>query len=171
MKNEIKVIDFMGKRRIAAVLSLFLVVASLFSLFSQGLNLGLDFTGGIAIELGFEKDADLEKIRTVLKSTDEFNKAQVQNYGNSRTVMIKVVGVSNVDSAEVAVSLDSILKEIKAGNSFEIKKVDFIGPVVGDELRDQSGMAMLVALFIMLFYVAVRFSSQFSLGAVIAHFS
>jgi preprotein translocase subunit SecF len=170
MKNEIKVIDFMSKRMIAAALSLFLVVASLLSVFSQGLNLGLDFTGGIAIEIGFENELDLEIVRSALKVSEEFEKAQVQNYGNTKTIMIKVVGVANVDSAEMSKSISKLISASVKDNPFNVKRVDFIGPVVGDELRDQSGMAMLVALFIMLLYVAIRFSAKFALGAVLALF-
>jgi len=168
MKNEVKVINFMGLRMMTMALSLFLILASITSLFSKGLNLGLDFTGGVAIELGFEKEVDLENIRTVLKGSTEFEKAQVQNYGSNQTVMIKVVGLSNVDSSELSRILNNLLSDFKLQNNFEIKKVDFIGPVVGDELRDQSGIAMLVALFIMLLYVSVRFSMKFALSAILA---
>lgn len=168
MKNQVRIINFMSQRMLAASLSLFLVLGSFVSLFSQGLSLGLDFTGGVAIELGFEKDIDLELIRSILKKSPEFEKAQVQRYGSNQTAMIKVVGLANVDSVELAASMDKILIGLKTDNPYEIKKVDFIGPVVGDELRDQSGMAMLVALFIMLFYVSIRFSAKFAIGAIIA---
>ncbi len=170
MKQEIKIIDFMGKRMIAVAISAILVTLSLFSLFSQSLNWGLDFTGGVAIELGFEKSANLEEIRSALKQSEQFEKALVQNYGNEQTVLVKVIGSSNVDTAQVEITLNELLEQIKQSNFFDVKRVDFIGPVVGDELRDQSGLAMLVALFIMLLYVAIRFSSKFALGAVVALF-
>ena len=170
MKNEITIIDFMSKRKLAAAISLFLIGASLISIFSQGLNLGLDFEGGVAIELGFEKSANLPLVRSVLKQSKEFEKAQVQNYGNDQTILIKVIGVDNVDTGVLAKTINTLLGEEAVGNPFEVKRVDFIGPVVGDELRDQSGIAMLTALFIMLFYVAIRFSAKFALGAIIALF-
>lgn len=170
MKNEPRVFDFMRMRMLSMAFSVFLVISSLVSIFHQGLSLGLDFTGGVAIELGFEKDVNFEQLRLVLKQSPEFEKAQVQKYGNNQTAMIKVVGITNIDSAELTASLDQLLSDIKTENTFEIKKVDFIGPVVGDELRDQSGMAMLAALFIMLLYVAIRFSAKFATGAVIALF-
>jgi len=172
----------MSKRKLAGTVSLLLIGVSLISIFMQGLQLGLDFTGGVAIELGFEKPVDLEKTRTLLKADPIFAKAQVQNYGNKNTVLIKVIGIDSVDSAALGQSIKLLLDEdvVNSASSdapnddtkhaFELKRVDFIGPVVGDELRDQSGIAMLVAMFIMLFYVAVRFSSKFALGAILALF-
>lgn len=170
MNKEKRIFDFMSKRYIAFAGSILLVVISVFSLFIQGLSLGLDFTGGVAIEVGFEKDVDLPAIRQALKVSPAFEKAQVQNYGNAKTVMVKVVGDSEVGSTEMQEQLTALLESDFNQNAFIVKRVDFIGPVVGDELRDQSGIAMLVALFIMLFYVAVRFSSKFALGAVLALF-
>jgi preprotein translocase subunit SecF len=168
--SEIKLIDFMSKRRHAAILSVALVLASFGSIFFQGLNLGLDFTGGIAIEMGFEKEAKLEQIRSELKGSPVFEKAQVQHYGDPKTVLVKVVGAANANTAVFGEQLATLLEPVASENAFEIKRIDFIGPVVGNELRDQSGMAMLVALFIMLFYVAARFSTKFALGAVVALF-
>ena len=170
MNKEKRIFDFMSKRYIAGASSILLIVISLVSLLVQGLSLGLDFTGGVAIEVGFEKDADLPAIRQVLKASSVFEKAQVQNYGNARTILVKVIGDSEVGSTEMEQKLTALLKQDFDSEAFEIKRVDFIGPVVGDELRDQSGIAMLVALFIMLFYVAIRFSTKFALGAVLALF-
>ncbi len=160
----------MSKRYIAGAGSILLIVISVVSLFVQGLSLGLDFTGGVAIEVGFEKDTNLPAIRKVLKASPVFEKAQVQNYGNARTILVKVIGDSEVSSTDMEQQLNTLLKKDFETEGFTIKRVDFIGPVVGDELRDQSGIAMLVALFIMLFYVAVRFSTKFALGAVLALF-
>lgn len=168
--KQFKTIDFLSKRIPAGILSIVLVLVSLASIFFQGLNLGLDFTGGIAVELAFEKDADLPAIRSVLKTSPQFANAQVQKYGSNSEVLIKVVGVGGIDTVEISKNLKTLLSEQAASNTFEIVRVDFIGPVVGDELRDQSGMAMLIALFIMLIYVSIRFSTKFAVGAVAALF-
>lgn len=168
--KERKIIDFMSKRYITATGSVLLIIISIVSLFMQGLNLGLDFTGGVAIEVGFNKDVEMSLVRKVLKSSPAFENAQVQNYGNAKTILVKVVGSSDVNSTQMEAQFTKLLQSKYDVNDFVIKRVDYIGPVVGNELRDQSGIAMLVALFIMLLYVAVRFSSKFALGAVIALF-
>ncbi len=167
MKKEKTIIRFMSQRFLAMGLSLLLILVSIVSLFVQGLNPGLDFTGGIAIELDFEKTANLDEIRNQLKNSEKFSKAQVQHYGNDRTVMVKVVDTSSVDIADtqqLAVELEHILEAVKP---FGVKKVDVIGPAVGDDLRDQSGLALLVSIFLMTVYVSVRFSLKFAISAAL----
>jgi len=100
--KQLKIIDFMSKRIPTAIVSVLLILISLGSILTQGLNLGLDFTGGIAIELAFEKDADLPAIRSALKTAPELASAQVQKYGSNSEVLIKVVGVGNIDTVDIS---------------------------------------------------------------------
>lgn len=168
--KEKRIFNFMATRLPSAIFSLLLVLLSLGSIFYQGLNLGLDFTGGVAIELAFENDADLPAIRNALKASPDFGSAQVQKYGSNSEVLIKVVGMSGLDVAAVSQKLGTLLSEQVSENPFKIMRVDFIGPVVGDELLDQSGLALLISLFIMLIYVSIRFSTKFAFGAIVALF-
>lgn len=168
MSNKKFHFDFMQKRFIAAGVSSVFIVVSLLSVAFQGLNWGLDFTGGMAVELAYENEAPLKEIRTTLDGS-QFRGALVQNYGDSKTVLIKLVDIDETKQKTLGEELQDLLRE-KSEATFSVKRVDIIGPVVGDELRDQSGMAMLVALFIMLAYVALRFSFKFAMGAVIALF-
>jgi preprotein translocase subunit SecF len=154
-------IDFMGKRKLAMIFSAILIIVSLVSIVAQGLNLGVDFTGGTIIELGYEQDADLDDIRTVLKES-EFNEAQVQHFGSPKDVMIRLAPREALSSADLS---DNILKLLEDA---ELRRVEFVGPQVGDELTEDGGLAMLYALIATLIYVAIRFESRLALGAIIA---
>jgi len=158
-----KVIDFMGKRVFAAIFSLVLVVGSLGTLAVNGLNFGLDFTGGTLIEVGYEKPADLEAIRSQLTSAG-YESFVVVNFGSEEDVLIKIRESSNPKMAE------EVLGTLRANSeaAIEMRRVDYVGPAVGGELRDQGLIGMLAALGMMMFYVAFRFQQKFSVGAVSA---
>jgi len=158
-----KVVDFMGKRVFAAIFSLVLVVGSLGTLAMKGLNFGLDFTGGTLIEVGYEQPADLEAVRGQLTNAG-YESFVVVNFGSEEDVLIKIRESSNPKMAE------EVLDTLRANSesSIEMRRVDYVGPAVGGELRDQGLIGMLAALGMMMFYVAFRFQQKFSVGAVSA---
>lgn len=159
--------DFMGKRGLAAVFSAVLLVVSIGSFFVQGFNLGLDFTGGTQVEVGYEQPADLEGIRGTLKASG-FGDATVQLFGKPTEVLVRVPPREGQDKAQIGEMVMGVLAA--ADENVEKKRVEFVGPQVGEELRDQSGSAMIFALGLMLVYVTLRFQFKFALGAVAALF-
>ncbi|GAA0293767.1 protein translocase subunit SecF [Psychrosphaera haliotis] len=169
-----KVINFMSIRRYSGILSILLVIAALGSFATKGLNWGLDFTGGSLIEVSFEKSADLKKIRSVMDEIG-FGDATVQNFGSSKEVLIRLapqkksVDEANGEKITSAMIGDVIMEALQEMDSTATKRrIEFVGPSVGDELRDQGGLAMLTALICILIYVALRFEWRFALGSVSA---
>ena len=159
-------IDFMGKRKIAMFLSIALIVISLASLATRGLVFGIDFTGGTLIEVGYSQDADLEKARQVL-AENGFAEAQVQQFGTPRDVLIRLAPREGVKSSELSDKVFGLLSK-QAGGKVELRRVEFVGPQVGDELTEDGALAVLVALIAILMYVAVRFEWRFAVGSVVA---
>lgn len=159
--------DFMGQRKIAAGFSIVMLLASIVSLAINQLNLGLDFTGGTIIEVGYETDVELAPIRARLNAA-AYDDAIVQHFGSANDVLVRM---PPTDSAKekLAEEVVAILSQGE-GSAAEVRRVEFVGPQVGDELRDQSGIAMIMALFFMLVYVAFRFQLKFGIGAVAALF-
>ncbi len=158
--------DFMGKRKLAMAFSLTLIVISLASLAMRGLVFGIDFTGGTLIEVGYTQDADLEKIRQVLAEND-FSDAQVQQFGTPRDILIRLAPREGVKSSELSDKVFGVLSK-QAEGQVELRRVEFVGPQVGDELTEDGALAVLVALMAILMYVAVRFEWRFAVGSVIA---
>jgi preprotein translocase subunit SecF len=157
-----KQIDFMGKRRIAAFFSIALIIASIASLSIKGLALGLDFTGGTLVEVEYEQAPDLEKVRQQLQASG-YEKLVVQNFGAATSVLVRLSeGFNDKVGAQVVSSLSS------TGEAVSLKRAEFVGAQVGEELREQGGLGLLLALGIVMFYVAVRFQLKFSVGAVAA---
>lgn len=156
-------IPFMSYRRVATISSLVLLVLSVGSLSFKGLNLGLDFSGGTLIEVSYEQAADLAEIRDLV-FTNGFDDFQVVNFGSNSDVLIKVADKNgNSQIGEV------VFKFLQAADpAIELKRIEFVGPQIGTELRDQGGLGMLVALGMILLYVAFRFQYKFALGAVAA---
>ena len=155
-------INFMRIRRQTTVLSAILIVISIFSLFINKLNLGLDFTGGSLIEIRLEKEIDsLEEIRSLLQSL-ELNDFQVNYFGSNRDISIKVPGGGeSIDEEAIILNLQEFL-------NFEVRRQEFVGPQVGSELRDQGGLGLLAALAVMMVYIMFRFQYKFALGALLA---
>jgi len=153
----------MKYRKIAGIASIILFTVSVLSLSFRGLSLGLDFSGGTLVEVTYEKPVELELIRNTLNANG-YDDSQVVNFGTNLDVLIKVADQHGNSSVGEAVY--SLLNE----NSLqgELKRVEFVGPQIGSELRDQGGLGMLVALFMILIYVAFRFQYKFALGAVTA---
>jgi len=156
-------INFMRFRKIAISISLILFVSSIGSIFMRGLSLGLDFSGGTLVEIQYEESVNLQEIRNVL-SQNGYEDFQVVNYGSSLDVLIKIADQPGNSSLG-----DQIFSLLSSKNfSGELKRIEFVGPQIGSELRDQGGLGMLVALGMILLYVAFRFQYKFALGAVAA---
>ncbi len=159
-------IAFMSASKMAMAFSALLIIGSLFSLATNKLNFGLDFTGGTLIEVGFEESADLKKVREVLSAAD-YDDAQVMLFGSSYNVLIRLEPREGVKASELG---DTVISALKKGfdDKVEKRRIEFVGPSVGQELTEQGGMAMLVALICILIYVALRFEWRFALGSVLA---
>tara|TARA_B100000674_G_scaffold179232_1_gene145215 strand:- start:6 stop:905 length:900 start_codon:yes stop_codon:yes gene_type:complete len=154
-------INFMRPRKIASALSIALVILSIFSLSFKGLNAGLDFTGGTLIEIKLSQSTNLEKIREVLgsKLEDDF---QVSYFGSEQDVLIKIPGGSGNNLS------DEIVTALKNSFQFDLRRKDFIGPQIGEELRDQGGLGILAAMLVMMVYIMFRFQFKFAIGALLA---
>ena len=158
-------IDFLGKRKIALTMSAILIIISLISIVKQGLVFGIDFTGGTLVEVGYSKDADLEKIRNSLHNNG-FKDAVVQNFGNPNDVMIRL-GVHK-ESKDDPLSTQILRLLQKDGDKVEMRRVEYVGPQIGDELVEDGGLAIIYTLFGILLYVGFRFEYRFALGSIAA---
>jgi len=159
-----KVINFMGQRKLAVVFSIVLLVVSIGSLATRQLNWGLDFTGGTLVEVNYSTTANLSAVRNTLE-TRGYAGATVVSFGSDRDVMIRLPqGYSDQQGTALLV----ILQEEFVGGQVELRRIEFVGPQVGDELREQGGLAMLLALFLVTLYIGFRFQLKFALGAVAA---
>ncbi|MBA1241679.1 protein translocase subunit SecF [Pseudomonas japonica] len=158
-----KTINFMGVRNLAFAVTLFLTVLALFSWFYKGLNFGLDFTGGTLIELTYEKPVELGGLRSELAGAG-FHEAIVQSFGAATDVLVRMPGEDPKLGTEVA----DALRKVSGDNPATVKRVEFVGPQVGEELRDQGGLGMLLALGGVLIYLAFRFQWKFAVGAIVS---
>lgn len=157
----------MGKRKIAVAFSLLLVLASIGSMGYQGMQLGLDFTGGTLIEVSYQQPVALKPIRKLLADAG-YQDSTVQHFGEASEVLVRLPPQEK-DKDKIG---SQVLQVLSDGSTEEVKlrRTEFVGPQVGDELRDQSGLAMLVAMGFMLVYVGFRFQLKFAIGAVTALF-
>jgi len=165
MENQ-KEYNFMGHRKLAMSVSLFFIVASIVGLFVKGLNFGIDFTGGTIVELSYDKPAEVDTIRTSLQDSG-FERAVVQNFGSAEDVLIRIAPREGVNSAQISNQVMEALRENHSEN-FELRRVEFVGPQVGDELTEDGALAVIYALIGVLIYVALRFEFRFSIGSVAA---
>jgi len=161
-------LPFMNYRKGAMVFSLLLMLTAIVSLATNKLSLGLDFTGGTLIEVGFEQAADLNKIRNLMDNNG-FDDAKVQFYGSSRDVVIRLGQREDVKAEMLGNEILSLL-QTGTGQSVDMRRIEFVGASVGDELMEQGGLAMLTALICILIYVAFRFEWRFAVGSVVALF-
>ncbi len=159
-------IDFLGRRKAAALVSAALIVLALGSMAVRGLNLGLDFTGGTLVEVGYPETAELATVRASL-AAGGFPDASVQHFGTSRDVLIRLAPRGEMSSADLSTEVLNVLRTAQSGE-IELRRVEFVGPQVGEELREDGGLAALAALILILIYVAVRFEWRFAVGAVAA---
>lgn len=160
--TDLKIYDFMGLRKIAVVLSCIMLAVSIWSISVQGLVLGLDFSGGTQIEVGYEQPADVGRLSEKLEAAG-FDNPVVVHFGSETDVLIRLQGQPEQSLSD---RVYSVLQE--GGEQVELRRVDFVGPQIGEELRDDGGLGMLTALAIVMLYVAIRFQFKFSVGAVLA---
>ena len=158
--------DFMAFRKPAMLISSVLLLASVISLATLKLNVGIDFTGGSIIEVGYQQAVELEPIRQALEA-EGFGDAIVQHFGSANEVLIRLVPDLAKDKAELSSEIIGLLRST-SDTEVDVRRVDFVGPQVGEELTEDGGLAVLYALIAILIYVAFRFEYRFSLGAVAA---
>ncbi|TWC22062.1 MULTISPECIES: protein translocase subunit SecF [unclassified Pseudomonas] len=159
----LRTINFMGVRNVAFGVTLFLTVLALFSWATKGLNYGLDFTGGTLIELTYERPADVTKVREQL-ATSGYHEAIVQSFGATTDLLVRMPG----EDPQLGHQVADALQKAGGDNPAKVKRVEFVGPQVGEELRDQGGLGMLMALGGILLYLAFRFQWKFAVGAIVS---
>jgi len=157
--------DFMGRRKIAMLTSLILLGLTVLSLATRGLNFGIDFTGGVLIEVAYESPADLPAIRSALAEAG-FDNAQVQNFGTATDVLIRLLPQEERDEKDMRDQVMTVLEQ--ASGEVSLRRSELVGPQVGKELTEQGGLAMMFALMMIMAYVWLRFQWKFSIGAVAA---
>ncbi len=159
-------LNFIGNRNIAMIFSGILMVLSIISLSTRGLQMGIDFTGGTLIEVGYQKAADLTVLRNTL-DTEGFNDATVQNFGTAKDVLIRLKPHEGVSSADLSSKVLEAINKTTAEPA-SVRRVEFVGPQVGDDLAEDGFLALLYSTLGILIYIAWRFEWKFSTGAIIA---
>ncbi len=165
MSEPQRVINFMALRKHGAVFSVVISIISIVSFFWQGLNYGLDFTGGTLVEVEFAQPVVAEDVRTLLEHAG-IKEAVVQHFGSERDVLIRVPPQKGESQALLADHVKSALAENYPG--VDLRRSEFVGPAVGAELRESGGLSMLVALAAVMIYMMFRFTTKFGIGAVVA---
>tara|TARA_Y100000996_G_scaffold395153_1_gene360113 strand:+ start:197 stop:1111 length:915 start_codon:yes stop_codon:yes gene_type:complete len=160
-----KTIKFLSARKSTTIMSIILIVVSAFSLMTKGLNLGIDFTGGIQIEISFETAPNIENVRSNLASGG-YDDAIVQNSGSSQDLMVRIPPRDGVDNKKIGEDVIGMLQASE--NSVTLKSSEYISAQVGEELTEQGGLAMIFALIMIMIYIVFRFQWKFSIGAVLA---
>lgn len=159
----LRTINFMGVRNVAFGVTVLLTVLALFSWFHKGLNYGLDFTGGTLIELTYEKPADVTLVRNELVKAG-YHEAVVQSFGATTDLLVRMPG----EDPQLGHQVAEALQKVGGDNPASVKRVEFVGPQVGEELRDQGGLGMLMALVGIMIYLAFRFQWKFGVGAIVS---
>ncbi|MEE4360765.1 MAG: protein translocase subunit SecF [Pseudomonadales bacterium] len=157
----------MRARRVAEVLSLLLVIGSISLLVLRGLNFGLDFTGGTMVEVEFERSIAPAEVRSTLAAAG-YGDVVVQNFGTPRDVLVRVPPAVVSDDATVGDTLLGALQDAYGTDGVALRRSEFVGPAVGEQLREQGGLAMLTALALVMVYIMFRFTGKFAVGAVVA---
>ena len=160
-----KTVNFLSVRRITTTLSIVLMIFSLVSIISKGLNPGIDFTGGFQVEVSYEQSPEIESIRNNLSAAG-FNDAIVQNSGSATDIMIRIAPREGLDSRTVGKLIIDNLNQ--SSNSVELMSSEYVSAQVGEELTEQGGLAMVFALIMIMIYIVFRFQWKFSIGAVMA---
>jgi preprotein translocase subunit SecF len=160
-----RTIPFMRHALVLNIVSLVTFLLAVFFLATKGLNLSIEFTGGTLIEVSYQQPADIEGIRQSLERAGW--KAEVQNFGSSRDVLIRMHIEKNQSSAEISQKVLAVLNE--SGAKAELRRVEFVGPQVGSELAEYGALALLVTAFGIVIYLALRFEWKFGLAAIIAN--
>ncbi|MDG2175757.1 MAG: protein translocase subunit SecF [Gammaproteobacteria bacterium] len=169
--SEMKVINFMGLRKATTIFSALLILGSITSFLVNGMHFGLDFTGGTQIQVSYSETPDLEEIRSLISEAG-YQNFEVVNFRTDQDVQIRIqeTGAADFDQVEAAASADRVVDFLQQNSSSEVEILGsgFIGSQVGEELREQGGLGMLVALIMIMVYIALRFQYKFSVGAVAA---
>ena len=160
-----KTVNFLSVRRITTTLSIVLIIFSLVSIISKGLNPGIDFTGGFQVEVSYEQSPEIESIRNNLSAAG-FNDAIVQNSGSATDIMIRIAPREGLDSRTVGKLIIDNLNQ--SSNSAQLMSSEYVSAQVGEELTEQGGLAMIFALIMIMIYIVFRFQWKFSIGAVMA---
>ena len=161
--SKAHVYDFMSKRYIALVVAGILFFGSIFLLFTKGLNYGIDFSGGTLIQIKYENEAPLDKIRNALSLDETLKNASVTEFGSAEEITIRFSGSSSSLGSDIGASVSELLKDT---GKFEVRRVDIVGPKVGDELRQKGLMAIVMSLIGILIYIAFRFEWRFAMAAI-----
>jgi preprotein translocase subunit SecF len=160
-----KIYNFMGKRIPFLALSLALIFASLVLIFVKGLNLGVDFSGGTIVQIQYTSEAPISKIREELSKNNKYSNTNVTRFGSKQEVILKIATSTDNISVDIADEVRSILKPT---GTFEIRRVDMVGPKVGGELKEKGLMALSLALLVILIYVSFRFEWRFAIASILA---
>lgn len=163
--SEKKIYDFMKMRFVAISLSFILFFGSIYLLFERGLQYGIDFSGGTLIQLKYENSAPIAQIREILNKTGQFQNLSVTEFGSKEEITIRFLGSNENLSNDIGEYINTLLKDT---GKFELRRVDVVGPKVGDELRNKGLMAIIISLVAILIYIAIRFEWRFAMAAIIS---
>ena len=160
-----KTFNFMGKSKLAMVLSIFLVLGSYVLLATKGLNYGVDFAGGTVVQVKYNKTAPIDEMREKLKSNELFKGASITEFGSPDEVVIRMKSTTSA----VTIDIGDVTREaLKGSGEFEIRRVDIVGPKVGNELKEKGIMSLVLATLGILIYVAFRFEWRFAVASIFA---
>jgi len=157
-------IDFIGKRKVALMISALMILISLGMLAVKGLNFGIDFTGGTLVEVKFDKAPTIADVRSSI-SPKGFGNAVIQEFGSPEEILIRVQNKDGEESSTISTAILDGLSEKFTADAIEMRRVEFVGPQVGEELTEAGIMAVLIAMLAILVYVTFRFEFRFALGA------
>ncbi len=157
--------NFMAKRLPFMILSGLILIASLTLLMTKGLNFGIDFAGGTIVQVKYEQKAPIDKIRSILNSTEEFNNASITEFGSPEEIIIRITGSSSDLNSDLGDTISALL--VQTGK-YEVRRVDIVGPKVGGELREKGLMALGLSLLVILIYVSFRFEWRFAVASIFA---
>lgn len=163
--SEKKIYDFMKMRFAAISLSFILFFGSIFLLFEKGLQFGIDFSGGTLVQLRYENAAPIPQIREILSQSEQFQNLSVTEFGSAKEITIRFLGSNENLGDDTGAYISSLLKNT---GKFELRRVDVVGPKVGDELRNKGLMAIVISLVAILIYIAFRFEWRFAIAAIIS---
>ncbi|ELD5174285.1 protein translocase subunit SecF [Campylobacter upsaliensis] len=163
--SEKKIYDFMKMRFAAISLSFILFFGSIFLLFERGLQFGIDFSGGTLVQLRYENAAPIPQIREILSQSGQFQNLSVTEFGSAEEITIRFLGSNENLGDDTGAYISSLLKDT---GKFELRRVDVVGPKVGDELRNKGLMAIVISLVAILIYIAFRFEWRFAIAAIIS---
>ena len=156
--------EFMKWHKSAVYVSIFLILLSIFSIFAKGFNYGVDFKGGTIIEISFSNEAPIDEIRDFL-NVNNYSKSSAQYFGSKKDILIRMPNIASTNESNLS---NNLVLDLKQEFNFSLKRVEYVGAQVGEELRDQGILAALIALILIMIYIALRFEYRFSIGAILA---